>query len=105
LRNEVFCVVPELEPEPEPDEPAELELQPARRITAASEIALSVVERARERRITKYLLVVSRRMSWLARAKPVPGSGKPRAVNGGWLVISLWLPRKWPCLAGLAGGA
>ena len=103
LRKEVFCVVPEVVPEPAPDEPAELELQPATKITATSAIALSVVERARERRITWYLLVVSRRSSWLARPKPVPSAGKPRAVNGDWLVISLWLPRNWPCPAGPAG--
>ena len=96
LRKEVFCVVPEVVPEPEPDDPAELELQPATKITATSAVALSAVERARDRRITWFLLVVSRRMSWLAQAMPVPRSGKPRAVNGEWLVISLWLARKWP---------
>jgi hypothetical protein len=52
LRKAEFCVLPEVEPEPEPDDPAELELQPATNITATSAIALSVVERARERRIT-----------------------------------------------------
>jgi hypothetical protein len=57
LRNEVFCVEPE--PEPEPDDPAELELQPATKTTAVSAMALSVVERARDRSITYYLLAVS----------------------------------------------
>jgi hypothetical protein len=48
LRKVLFCVVRE----PEPEEPAELELQPATNITATSAIALTVVERARDRRIT-----------------------------------------------------
>jgi hypothetical protein len=52
LRKELFCVLLEVEPEPEPDDPPELELQPATKTTATSAIALSVVERARDRRIT-----------------------------------------------------
>lgn len=50
LRKSVFCVVPE--PEPELEDPAELELQPATTIAAVSAIVLSAVERARDRRIT-----------------------------------------------------